>query len=82
MIARSAAAIITTHFTQAAGHQTIATTMIAAANKKRQKHNFMMSISFQRNYPYPIKKNIQFQYNFPKGKIETQCQNSDRSEPK
>jgi len=40
------AATTTTHFAQVSGHQTRATTKMPADNKKRQKHNFMISFSF------------------------------------
>jgi len=46
MIARRAAATTITHFAQVSGHQTRATTRMPADNKKRQKHNFMISLSF------------------------------------
>jgi hypothetical protein len=39
-------ATTTTHFAQVSGHQTRATTKMPADNKKRQKHNFMISLSF------------------------------------
>jgi hypothetical protein len=35
-----------THFAQVSGHQTRATTKMPADNKKRQKHNFIISFSF------------------------------------
>ncbi len=42
MIAKIAAAATITHFAQAAGHQKIAKTITAAANKNRQKQSFMI----------------------------------------
>jgi len=43
MIAKIAAAATITHFAHAAGHQNMAKTMTAAANKNRQKQSFMIS---------------------------------------
>ena len=42
MIAKIAAAATITHFAQAAGHQKMAKTITAAANKNRQKQSFMI----------------------------------------
>src|SRR4030042_6142173 len=42
MIAKIAAAAPITHFAHAAGHQNIAMTITAAANKNRQKQSFMI----------------------------------------
>jgi len=47
IMARSAAAATITHFAQVSGHQTTAKTTMATANKKRQKHNFMMLSSLK-----------------------------------
>jgi len=59
MMAKSAAPMTIIHFAQAAGHQTMAITMIAAANKKRQKHNFMISVSFLKRFSLSYKKRFQ-----------------------
>jgi len=40
MIAKIAPATIITHFAHAAGHQNMAKTTMAAANKNRQKQSF------------------------------------------
>jgi len=42
MMAKIAAAAMITHFAQAAGHQNMARTITAAANKNRQKQSFMV----------------------------------------
>jgi len=42
MIAKIAAAATITHFAHAAGHQNMAKTITAAANKNRQKQSFMI----------------------------------------
>ena len=42
MIAKIAAATIITHFAHTAGHQKMAKTTMAAANKNRQKQSFMI----------------------------------------
>jgi len=39
----------------------MAITTIAAANKKRQKHNFILTSPSGQNFPYPIEKNNLFQ---------------------
>jgi hypothetical protein len=42
MIAKIAAAATITHFAHTAGHQSMAKTITAAANKNRQKQSFMI----------------------------------------
>jgi Tfp pilus assembly protein PilE len=61
MIARSAAAATITHFAQASGPQTRASTTMPTASKKRQKHNFIIPISFSKRFSYHMKKDIKVQ---------------------
>jgi len=61
MMARSAATTTITHFAQASGPQTRANTTMPTASKKRQKHNFMISISFSKRFSYHMKKDIKVQ---------------------
>ncbi len=44
-MAKIAAAATITHFAHAAGHQNMARTTTAAANKNRQKQSFMIFLS-------------------------------------
>ena len=60
-MARSAAARIITHLAQASGPQTRASTTMPTASKKRQKHNFMISISFSKRFSSHMKKDIKVQ---------------------
>lgn len=55
-MASSAAAMTITHFAHAAGSQTKAITTIAAANRKRQKHNFILPSPSSLNCTHHIKK--------------------------
>lgn len=50
-----------THFAQAASKKNMASTTIAAANRKRQKHNFILTSPSGKNFPYLIKKKRAFQ---------------------
>ena len=45
MMAKIAAAATITHFAHAAGHQNMARTTTAVANKNRQKQSFMIFLS-------------------------------------
>jgi len=59
MMARRAAAATITHFAQASGPQTRAKTTMPTASKKRQKHNFMISISFSQRFSLSYEKRYQ-----------------------
>jgi len=45
-----------TNFAHDASKKKIAITTMAAANKKRQKHNFILTSPSGKSFPYPIKK--------------------------
>jgi hypothetical protein len=55
-----AEAMIMTIFAQKAGHQTIASTRMAAASKKRQKQNFMAITSLNSTFWNYIKSDNPF----------------------
>jgi hypothetical protein len=58
MMARRPAAMITIHLAQASGQKKIASTTIPKASRKRQKHNFMIFLSF------PLKLYISYKINY------------------
>ncbi len=58
MMANSAPAMMITHFAQAASKKNMAITTMAAANKKRQKHNFILTSPSGKNFLYAIKKKV------------------------
>jgi hypothetical protein len=61
MMASRAPAMTITHFAQAASKKKMAITTMAAANKKRQKHIFILTSPSGKSFPYIIKKNSLFQ---------------------
>ena len=58
MMARSEPAATITHFAQDSGHQKTATTTMPKASRKRQKHNFMIILSFRHEFSLSYGKNI------------------------
>jgi len=55
MRASSAPAMMRANFAHVASKKNMAITTMAAANKKRQKHNFILTSPSLENFPYPIK---------------------------
>ena len=53
--------MIRANFAHVASKKNTAITTMATANKKRQKHNFILTSPSGQNFPYPIKKNSLFQ---------------------
>lgn len=65
MMARSAPAAKMTHFAQESGHQKIAKTTMPKARTRRQKHNFMINLSFIDELHLSYMKNIRkFKHSF------------------
>jgi len=58
MIARSAAAATIIHFAQTAGQKKTASTTMPRASRKRQKHNFMIFLSFRHKFSLSYEKKI------------------------
>jgi hypothetical protein len=73
MMARIAAAPTITHFAHIVGPQKMAKTTMPKARIRRQKHNFMIPISFSLRFSYHTKKNIKVQ---AKKSIREKNQNS------
>jgi hypothetical protein len=60
MMARRPAAMITIHLAQASGQKKTASMTIPKASRKRQKHNFMIFLSFPLKFYLSYKKNHTF----------------------